>query len=315
MKIAVIGGGAIGFIFAAKLHAAGNDTVLVTRTREQAQVLRETGITLEQADGPLRVKVPVAGDAATAGSADLVIMAVKSFSTANAMKQHRGLLDENTIVVSVQNGLGNVEAIAKTAGKEKVIAGVTSQGGYVIGPGIMKYAGAGMTYVGEPGGRRSKRLETIAEIFNTAGIATEISDDIDGLIWNKLYANVGLNALSALLHLHNGTTAKIESARSLQIRAVDEAIAVARAKGMKVNADKVHAHVLSVLEVTEWNISSMQMDVMRQRRTEIEKLNGAIVELGRQYEVPTPVNDVLVMLIKAIEESYGKTVPPDCCTV
>jgi 2-dehydropantoate 2-reductase len=308
MKIAVIGAGSVGSLFSGSLTKAGYDVTLIDKYEDRAVLLNKEGLHVEGVSGTWHVPMKATIDASSIGPVDFVFVCVKAYDSKNAIAQHQVLVGDNTTVATLQNGLGNVPDIASVVGEEKVVGGTTSQGGYLTEPGHFYHAGNGPTHIGEITGETTERLRTIGEMFSKAGIETHISDNIDALIWTKLVINVGINPLTALLHVRNGQTADIEPSGAVQKEAVEEALAVAAAAGIPINGPEVAQKVPDVARVTYENINSMLTDVVKQRRTEIDYINGAICKEGEKVGVPTPVNRILTNLIKATEEAYGKTV-------
>ena len=308
MKIAVIGAGAVGSLFGGLLSKAGFHVTLIDKYPERAALLSASGLAMEGLSGDLQIPIQATTDASTLGSADLVLVCVKAYDSGQAITQHKAVVGPATTVLTLQNGLGNVEQIAAVVGHDKLVGGTTAQGGYMIEPGRFRHAGNGPTHIGEISGKRTERIQIIADAFNQAGIATSLSDNIDELIWTKLVVNVGINALTALLRVNNGLTSSVEAARAVQKTAVDEALAVAQAAGIKLDAVQVAQKVVDVARVTELNVSSMLTDVKKERRTEIDFINGAVCVEGDKVKVPTPVNQTLTDLVKAIEQTHGRRV-------
>jgi 2-dehydropantoate 2-reductase len=210
--------------------------------------------------------------------------------------------------LTLQNGIGNIEIIGEVAGSEKVIGGVTNLGATLLDIGKVRHAGKGETVIGRPDGKTSVELRTIREILNKVGLETRISRDIKGLLWSKLIINVGINALTAITRLNNGRLIEFEGTRRILRDAVTEAIRVAKRKRIKLIYDDPLAKVEAVCEATAANVSSMLQDVLRKRRTEIDFINGVIVRQGQELGIPTPVNSLLVNLVKTIEASYNLVV-------
>jgi 2-dehydropantoate 2-reductase len=180
---------------------------------------------------------------------------------------------------------------------------VTNQGATLLEPGVLRHAGHGLTYLADRPYHRSE-LGPIQQLFEKAGFETDVTDDLDAIVWGKLIVNVGINALSAILRVSNGRVAEIEPAAQLMEPAVAEAVAVAEAADIKLPYADPIAHVRQVAAATYPNRSSMLADVLRGVPTEIGAINGAVVREGERYGIATPVNRLLVQLIEAIEQSY-----------
>ena len=301
MRIAVVGAGAMGSLFGGLLAEAGEDVVLVDIWEEHVRAINERGLHIKGVSGDRVVRVRATTKHAEVGVVDLVLIQVKSYATEKAIRDALPMIGERTVVLTLQNGLGNVEKIAAVVGRERVLAGTTAHGATVLGPGEIYHAGRGPTVIGEVDGRITDRVKAIAATFNRAGIETEITDNIMGAIWTKMLANVAINALTAITGLYNGELLELEETKAVMLKAVDEAVAVAKAMGIKLLVEDPHEFVLGIARATATNKSSMLQDVERGRRTEIDAINGMIVHYGRELGIPTPVNEVLVAAVKGIE--------------
>ncbi len=307
MKIVVVGPGAIGCLFAAafaRLKSREHDVWLLDHDSVRAQGLSKAGISVEGVGGQWRADIKATGNPADIGTADLVFLCVKSYDTKAAMERARAMVGENTAVVTLQNGIGNIELIGEIAGADNIVGGITSVGSTWLDTGKVRYAGKGETVIGKIDGKTTVQMRYIRELLNKAGFDTKISSDIKGFLWSKLIVNVGVNALTAVTRLHNGDIVKYEWSRSVMRQAVTEAVKVAKRKRIKLLYDDPLAKVESVCEATAGNVSSMLQDVMRCKRTEIDFINGVIVRFGQELGIGVPVNSVLLDLIKTIEASY-----------
>lgn len=209
------------------------------------------------------------------------------------------------MVLTLQNGLGNIDVLCRHAGEGRVIAGISTHGANVVGPGHVHHPGTGATVLGELSGKVTDRLGKLQNIFLKAGLApVEISDNVVGLVWDKLITNVGLNAITAVTGVLNGQVLDIPEARELSRRAVQEAIAVAERKGIKL-CDNSFEHVEGILRLTGGNRSSMLQDVVRHKRTEIDFINLAVVREAEALGMQAPVNEVLGKLVKVLEATYS----------
>lgn len=301
MKISVIGSGAMGSLFGAYLIAGGNDVTLIDVWAEHVEAINKNGLRIEEPGGTELYKVPAVTDPGPLGPQDLVIIFVKSYHTAESLVKARSLFGRDTLVLTLQNGLGNAEVITEKAGDVTVIAGTTSHGGTVLGPGKIRHAGAGETIIGQISGRGGG-IEEIAAEFTRCGLETRVTGNIAGLLWGKLMVNVGINPLTALLGVTNGRLTEMESTLGLMKTLVDEGVAVARAKGVELPYSDAFEKVKAVAAATGANRSSMLQDIERGRRTEIDFINGAVAREGARAGVPTPCNSFVTLLIKAMEE-------------
>jgi len=304
MKIVVVGAGAMGSLFAAFLSKSKEETWLLDKNKENAGKINSSGISLEGASGSWQAKVKVTADIQDIGRADLVLLCVKSFNTKSAVEQIKPILGQNTKILTLQNGIGNVEIISEIVGEDKVIAGVTNQGATLIAAGKIRHAGHGETIIGSIDGKTPVELRAIREVFNKVGLETKMSRDIKSLLWSKLIINVGINALTAITRLPNGKLPEYEGTKRILRDAVTEAARIAKRKRVKLVFDDPLAKVEAVCEGTSKNLSSMLQDVLRKKRTEIDFINGVIVRLGQEMGISVPTNKLLLDLIKTIESSY-----------
>jgi len=308
MKIVVVGPGAIGSLCAAFLSKAKEDVWLLDKDKERAAKINQQGIIIEGISGNWQAPVKTTAEAKEIGSADLIIICVKSYHTKDAIAGVKPLINDNTRILTLQNGIGNIEIIAEVAGLEKVIGGVTNLGATLIGIGHVRHAGKGETVIGRIDGKIPTEMRLIREIFNKAALETRISRDIKGLLWSKLIINVGINALTAITRLNNGKLIEFEGTRRILREAVTEAIRIAKRKRIKLIYDDPLAKVEAVCEATATNVSSMLQDVLKKRRTEIDFINGVIVRQAQELGIAATVNSLLVDLVKTIEASYNLVV-------
>ncbi len=303
MKIAVIGAGAMGSIFGGHLKEAGEDVTFIDIYKDHMDKIRENGLYIELPDG--RTKVIQGINTATSPEGlpkmDLIIIFVKSTVTKEAAKEAKELVKDDTLFLTLQNGLGNGEAIAEVVGEEKVLLGVTTCGGTFLAPGKVRFAGKGDTFIG--GLKVGKeRVAPIVEVFNKAGLPTYYRDDVIGLVWDKLFINIAINPVTAITGIKNGELLDHEETKKIMKGLISEAVEVAEKKGIKRDADKVYEHTLEVAKKTAKNFSSMLQDIMKKRKTEIDTINGKIVEYGKEAGVSTPYNEVVTYLIKTLEK-------------
>lgn len=304
MRVAVIGGGALGSLLAAKLTPV-SDLWLVTRWVEHLQAIRRSGLALVQLDGSeVRAEIQVAMDATgVPRPVDLALIAVKSHDTRRAANQAMEILAPDGLALTLQNGLGNLETIVEVVSAERAAQGVTAMGATLLGPGRVRYAGAGPTHLAcSPA--QAARLDAVVQLFRSVGLETHVTDDVAGLVWGKLVVNAGINALTAILRVPNGVLVEQPAARALMAAAAIEAAAVAAAQGITLPYDDPVARVEQVARATAANRSSMLQDILRQAPTEIGVINGAVARMGERYGVLTPVNQVLARLVCALQESY-----------
>jgi 2-dehydropantoate 2-reductase len=308
MKIVIVGPGAMGCLIAAFLSKAKEEIWILDKNNDRAAKINQNGITIEGVSGNWQAHVKASADAKEMGQADLIIIAVKSYDTKEAIVHARPLIAENTRILTLQNGIGNIEILGEVAGADKVIGGVTNEGATLLDSGHIRHAGRGETVIGRIDGKIPVEMRSIREIFNKVGLEARISRDIKGLLWSKLIINVGINALTAITRLNNGRLVEFEGTRRILREAVTEATRIAKRKRIKLIYDDPLAKVEAVCEATATNVSSMLQDVLRKKRTEIDFINGVIVRQAQELGIPAPINSQLVDLVKTIEASYNLAV-------
>jgi 2-dehydropantoate 2-reductase len=302
-KVVVVGPGAMGCLFAGLLAAAGAPVRLLDRRPERARLLSGQGIVIERGGRRQTYPVPVSADPGAIGPAGLVIVCVKAYDTAAAAEFARPLVGQATEVLSLQNGLGNVEALTAAFGPDRVLGGTTAQGAFVLAPGVVRHAGVGETVIGEPRGGRD-RAERVAAWLTRAGVPATVTDDLEALVWSKLVINVAINPLTALLGLPNGALPELAPARELMRAVVDEVEAVCARRGTRLLHPDPLEKALAVARATGDNVSSMLADVRNQRRTEIDQLRGAGAREAAALGLAATANLTLARLVRAREESY-----------
>jgi 2-dehydropantoate 2-reductase len=308
MKIHVLGAGALGCAIGGTLAAAGSQVTLIARSREHVDAVNARGLVLRDADSGERVvEVAAATDARGLSPADLVIVLVKSFHTEAAIGGYKCALGEHTIVMSLQNGLGHEDVLEKAIGRERLLAGKTYVGGVFLAPGVVRAGVQGkLTLIGEPGGGISKRAQRIAAEFERAGLKTTVSDNISGVIWDKLLVNTATGALSAITRLSYGPLYAVPELEATAIAAVAEAMAVARAKGVTLSIEEpVDAWRMAGAGLGPDFKASMLQSLEKGSVTEVDFINGAVVREGERLGVPTPVNRTLVACVKGIEKGLS----------
>ena len=293
----------MGSLFGGKL-SAGAEVTLLDPWAEHVDVMRQDGLSITGLDGSeTTIPVVAATDPSTVPEADLVIIFVKVHATGQASRWANDFLAPGGLALTLQNGVGNAEMMAQVLGAERVVAGVTSHGATLLGPGRVRHAGFGPTHIATRPEIAAK-LATVTDVFERAGFEVHLSDDLDSLVWGKLIINVGINALTGILRVPNGQLVEIPAAGELMALAVAEAVAVCQAKGITLPYDDPLNRVQGVARATASNRASMLQDVLRGVPTEIGVINEAIVREGKQLGLPTPVNEFIVMTIRAIEGSY-----------
>ena len=305
MKLAVLGAGALGSTLGAALAEAGAAVWLVSRPGPHAEAIRARGLTVCDDDGERRVAIRVVTDPAEPGPVDLVIVLVKSFHTQAAIDGARALFGPHTAVLSLQNGLGHEDLLAAAVGRERVLAGKTYVGGVLLDAGRIRSGVRGKdTLIGELDAGLSERVRAVAAEFSRAGLATTVSTNIFGVLWDKLFVNVATGALSAITRLPYGELYRVPEVEATAVAAVAEAMAVARARGVEIaTREPREAWVKAGAGLPPSFKASMLQSLDKGSITEVDFINGAVVRHGLAAGVPTPVNQTLVAAVKGIERA------------
>lgn len=303
MRVCVIGAGAMGSLFGGFLAPMAS-VVLLDPWRAHVEAINRQGLRIASPEGERTVQVKAVSLAEEVGVVDLAIVFVKSHQTAWAAEVAKGLLGPHGLVLTLQNGLGNGETLARIVGEERTCVGVTAHGATLLGPGQVRHAGKGATHLGRTP-LIANKVVAVADLFAATGLETHISDNLDSLVWGKLVINVGINALTALMRVKNGLLEQMPPLRQVMDAAVSEAIVVAQAKGISLPYPDPVAQVAAVCRTTAGNRSSMLQDTLRGQLTENEVINGAIVREAATLGIAVPVNQTLYSLLKGLEATYG----------
>ena len=304
MKIVIMGAGALGSLFGGLLSFSGEEVWLVDVRKENVDLINAVGVTMEREGKIQIVGATATTDPSSIGKADLVMLMVKTYHTEQAVSDALAVQDESTVFLTLQNGLGNEEAICKKVDRKKVMVGVTGHGATLLGPGHILHAGKGKTYLGVLDPSLEDRAREIARAFQEAEIETEVTSTIEEHIWNKLFANVGINPLTALTDMKNGELLDHPETLRLVEALVKEAVEVAKKKGIRVEGDPVQ-RTKEVAEATRKNRSSMGQDFDYRRQTEIDAINGALVREAERLGVATPLNQAITDLVKVIQKQFN----------
>jgi 2-dehydropantoate 2-reductase len=309
MKILVMGAGALGSVFGGLLAEAGHNVTLVGR-RPHMETIARGGLTIEGIWGQHRVG-KIAAVPAVASSMgrdfDAVLVTTKSYDTQAAVSQVKEVLRKDTLVASLQNGLGNLEIIAEAVGPQRTVGGRVIFGAEVVHPGTVKVTVyADKVLLGSPAKDADKvAIRRLAKAIDAAHIPCDVTDAIEGYIWGKVVYNCCLNGLSAVLELPYGKLAEEQHTRSIMNQVMEEGLAIAQKKGVNLPWGSVQeyraAFYGTMVPPTASHESSMLQDIRRGKRTEIDALNGALVRLGVEAGLPATANWTITELVKAKE--------------
>lgn len=302
MKITIIGAGSMGCLYACLLSGK-HDVTLIDSYDKTVNMIAENGITVKEKDSSERtVKINIFKSGQYTEKNDLVILFVKDTSSDAAISENIALADNCKYFLTLQNGLGNDEVIGKYVDRRKILVGTTKHNGVTLSPGHIYHSGAGPTVIGSVVGDADAAKEVVSA-FSAAGIEAEYSENVMELIWKKLFVNMTINPITAILGTHIGFIAENEYAKTLSVSLLEEAVRVAECEGLNFDIEQVKADVFRVASYDGTGKASMCQDIEHGRKTEIDFINGAVGRLGKKHGCLTPYHDAITQLIHAKEES------------
>lgn len=297
MGILIAGTGAMACLFAARIANTGTEVTMMGTWPEGLAALRTRGVRLGEMDGTSRdYAIQVMDGSQSRGNYEQALILVKSWQTERAARQVERCLSPSGLGLTLQNGWGNYEILQNILGPERAALGVTTVGARMQEPGYVQYTGKGKVSLGA-----HANIDGIAGLLRQAEFDVEVVPDPKSLLWGKLVINAAINPLTALLRLRNGELLERPGAHELLARAAREAAAVATGQGVRLPYPDPVAAVEEVACNTASNHSSMLQDVLRGAMTEVEAINGAIVRMGVELGIPTPVNEILWQLVKSLD--------------
>lgn len=299
MKIAIIGTGGVGGYFGGRLAAAGNDVSFVARGAH-LQAMRDNGLKVLSTLGDMHLKnVKCTDDTATIGPVDFVFIAVKLWSTDEAVEAAKPLIGPETAVISFQNGIIAEDRILAVHGLAHTMGGVANIAALIEEPGIIRHNGTmASLFFGELDGKRSKRAEALYQACVGAGIKTELADDIYSRIWEKFVRLVTMSSMTALCRMPIGPIREDPDTRALLQQVMGEVIAIAKAKGAKLGSDIIEQQMKIVDGYPPAMVASMCGDLRRGYRLELPWLAGTVATLGKELGIATPANQFVYAALK-----------------
>ena len=297
MQILVFGAGAMGSFFGGLLSRS-HDVLLVGRT-EHVEAIRAHGLRISGKTSVI-AKPAAATSVPQNSRPDLIFVATKAYDTASAMLALQRFADRATFV-TLQNGLGNAETIAKTA--RRVVAGTTAIGVTFVGPGEIRHAGIGEMVLGAWAHVGEADLVRLRDVLADVGLVAKVTSDIRTELWSKLVVNASINPLAAIAAVPNGRLVRDKRLLGVLEAVCREAILVAKAEGAQVDAEELRHRMLLVAKRTASNRGSMLQDLDRHRRTEIDAITGPIVRAAARHRIPVPLNQALYAVVRAREST------------
>jgi 2-dehydropantoate 2-reductase len=306
MKVAIVGTGAMGSVYAGLFASAGHEVWAIDRWREHVEVMRSKGLRLEGASGDRTVRLNATTDPRDAGPCELVILATKAMHVAEAAASLNPLLGADTPVLSIQNGLGGPETAASVLGKEKVMVGVVGGfGASMKAPGHAHHNGMELVRLGEFGGPITPRLKKVEEAWRSAGFRVKVFDDIDQLIWEKLLCNCAYSGPCGIAGATVGEVMNDPDLAKISADCASEGFLVSQRKGIKLGFADPVAYIRDFGAKIPNARPSVLLDLMAKRKTEIDVINGSIPRVAAQLGMSAPVNAAITALVKAKERALG----------
>ncbi len=304
MKIAVLGAGALGCLFGAGLSAA-NEVTMICHREAQRDEINRFGMTIYEPDGSchtFRENVSACLSGQCTEQFDWLILLTKTTDTDTAMELNRNIITKQLRILTLQNGGGNAERLERFCPKENIFVGTTKHNCVNLGNGTVRHSGSGITYIGA--NAEGESAAEIVELFNRAGFEASESENIMHLVWEKLFLNLSVNSFTAIARAPVGACYNSENAWYFIEKLICEAVDVARADGQYFSYLEILNMVRSTCEKVATGFSSMSQDVMNCRKTEIDYINGYVVNQAKRYNIKTPYNELVRNLVHAIENTY-----------
>ena len=305
-RVTIMGAGGMGALFGAILADGGLDVALVDTDREHIDAINRVGLKIQGFGGDRTRRLCATTDAGKIERADIVLFQCKAHGTRAAAEAARFLIDDGGVAISFQNGLGNEEVLADVLGEANVLGGLTTMAGCKHDPGVIQDFSRSPSWIGEMGGGVSERARSIAAVLSGAGLETRASDNIVRDIWKKLLGNIAMSAVSGITDLTSAEALAVPELRRTSFTALDEALAVATAAGIEIDraAALSGLKAISVKGGTGDNKSSLCVDLLNGRPTEVDVIYGSVIDKGEALGVLTPTLNVLASLIKGLESRH-----------
>lgn len=303
MRIVVVGAGVMGSLYGGLLKESGQDVVLIDIWTEHVEAINAGGLKVENEKAVRVIPIPACFPQEAEGKAELIIIFTKTYHTEEALNSARHLVYDETIVLTLQNGLGNVDLLKKYFSSDKIVLGTTNFPSDLIGPGHIRSLGAGETKIMALGSFEADRLEKIRKALDDAGFECSVSKDIFPLIWEKVAFNAAMNSLTSVTKLTVGRLGSSQEGRDLTFHVANEVLKVAEIKGLSVSRERVRKMITEAFVEHFDHMPSMLQDTLAGKRTEIDSINGAVVREASAAGTAVPVTEVLYKIIKVLEKN------------
>ena len=300
MRIAVIGAGAMGSIYGGHL-SQHNDVLLVDTNEKVVEQVANNGLLIDEDVTTHTYHPGAVSNTKGQEPADLVILFVKALFSRAALEGNRGLIGPNTRLMTLQNGAGHEDLLKEFVDEDHIVIGTTEDNGAVLGMGHVRRGGTGVTNVGMLVEDKEGFLPQLKEAFDQCGFNVKIHENIQTLIWDKLFTNVSLSALTGVLQVDMGYIAANEYAWDLCCQLIHETVKTAAAAGLNFDEEKVREKVKNTSINNPNGCTSIRADLRDGRRTEVDTISGAVVRAAHKYGVEVPGHECIVRLVHAME--------------
>lgn len=306
MKIVIVGAGAMGSLYGAKLALGGHDVTMIDVVPVVVEAIQKNGIVMDIQDKTYYAPAKALFGKDLKETPDLLILFTKTMYSETALEAIKQAIGDDTIVLSVQNGLGNIELIQKYVAPQNVIVGTTIFDSDAVAPGHIRTSSGGHMSIMYADGQHRSFIDELCDMFNAANLSCEIAGDVLTAIWEKVAFNSATNTMAAVTRLPDGCTLGTPETLSLAIHIAKEVTDVANACGVKASFESVKAKLENSLAEHAAHFPSMAQDVFKQRKTEIFSINGAVVERAKAHGMEVPYTETMYLLVRTIEQNYGK---------
>ncbi len=300
MKIAVLGAGAMGSIYGGHLSLE-NEVYMIDKKQVLVNKINSDGLKIFENGADTIYKPTAFSDSRNLDNVDLVILFVKSLFSREALKENSHIIGDNTYVMTLQNGGGHEEIISEFVPMERIIIGTTEDNGAVLENGYVKRGGKGKTNIGMLVPDSENVLDRVKESFDKCGFDIHIYENIQQLIWDKLFTNVSLSALTGVLQVPIGYIARDEYAWNMTVTLIKEALNVAESLGLKFNENEIIERVKNVSINSPEGLTSIYADLKAGRKTEVDTISGAVVRAAEKTGVSVPSHKLIVNMVHAME--------------
>ena len=300
MNIIILGAGAIGSLFGAFLSK--NNNVLLIGRPPHVKAIQTNGLSIT---GKTNTKVNINAQTTLKHlpfQPDILLLTVKSYDTASAIKQAQSILKDDTIICSLQNGLDNIETIKNILPHHHLTVGITTHGAFFQKPGVIKHTGIGKTIIGEIKKQRTEQVLTLTDILNRATIQTTISSDIMKDLWKKAIINSSINPITTIFQCKNGYLLTNPILENITERICRESTLIAQLHGIRLSSPQLIKETKMVIKNTAENYSSMLQSIQQGKKTEINSINGRLIEIGKKHHATTHLNEIVTALVKTLEK-------------